>query len=198
MRLLLAGDRRALDAFFAAYFPRLYRFALRRVDGHEADCEEVVQITLVAALRGLHGWRGEATLFTWLCTLCRHEIGALHRRRGRIAAVELREADDDFDAATESLAAAERDEPLAGAERDERARRIRAVLDHLPPRYGDVLEWKYLEGLTMEEIAKRMETGVVTVQSLLARARRAFRDGMLAVEARAEVVTLDRRETPGR
>lgn len=33
-----------------------------------------MQSTLIKAMRSLSSWRGEASLFTWLCTICRHEI----------------------------------------------------------------------------------------------------------------------------
>ena len=55
-------------------------------------------------------------------------------------------------------------------------RLIQVALDNLPPRYGDVLEWKYIEGRTTREISERMDIGVEATQSLLARARRAFAD----------------------
>ena len=55
-------------------------------------------------------------------------------------------------------------------------RLIQVALDALPPRYGDVLEWKYIEGYSIKEISKRMNIGTEATQSLLARARRAFAD----------------------
>jgi RNA polymerase sigma-70 factor (ECF subfamily) len=52
---------------------------------------------------------------------------------------------------------------------------VRLVLDHLPARYGDALEWKYVEGLGVKEIARRLEVTPLAAESLLGRARRAFR-----------------------
>ena len=40
------GDAAAFDAFFKEYFPRLFRFALGRVDNDPALAEEVVQRTM--------------------------------------------------------------------------------------------------------------------------------------------------------
>ena len=50
-------------------------------------------------------------------------------------------------------------------------------MDPLPPRYGDALEWKYIHGLTVKEIAALLEVGPKAAESLLTRARQAFRDG---------------------
>ena len=49
-------------------------------------------------------------------------------------------------------------------------------LDHLPAKYADALEWKYVEGLSTKEIAARLELGSEAAESLLARARRAFKN----------------------
>jgi DNA-directed RNA polymerase specialized sigma24 family protein len=51
------------------------------------------------------------------------------------------------------------------------------VLDHLPRHYDQVLEWKYIAGLSVNEIAQRMSMTTKAAESLLSRAREAFRDG---------------------
>ena len=80
---MLAGDERAFAEFFDGYFPGLFRFALVRVGRNEDAAEEVVQATLCAAIAKLPTFRGEAALFTWMCTFCRHEISAYYRRTGK-------------------------------------------------------------------------------------------------------------------
>src|SRR5215813_7577116 len=89
---MLAGREAAFGEFFEMYFPRLFRFALRRV-GDEDAAEDVVQATLIAAIRGLRTWRGDAALFTWLCALCRREVMAFNRRTRRDDA--MRAIDDE-------------------------------------------------------------------------------------------------------
>ena len=54
---------------------------------------------------------------------------------------------------------------------------MRVTLDHIPSLYGDVLEWKYIHGLSVKEIARRIGRGPKAAESLLTRAREAFRDG---------------------
>jgi RNA polymerase sigma-70 factor (ECF subfamily) len=84
-------------------------------------------------------------------------------------------------AALESIAAPDSDDPFRGADRAELGRLVHAVLDRLPQRYGDALEWKYVEGRSVEEIGERLGIGHTAAQSLLARARVAFREGLEAV-----------------
>lgn len=177
VRRLLSGDEAAFEGFFASYFPRLYRFALPRVGRDPDVAEEVVQAALCAAIAKLGTFRGEAALFTWLCTFCRHEISAYFYRRNREApAVDLAEDHVEVRAALESLWAAADGGPEEAARRAETARRVHVALDHLPGPYADVLEWKYADDLPVATIASRLGVSLKAAESTLTRARAAFRD----------------------
>ena len=184
---MLAGDQRAFQEFFDSHFPGLYRFAMTRL-GHDADvAEEVVQSTLCKVVRKLHTYRGEASLFTWACTFCRWEISAWqskHGRRGLV--VELVEEAPEVRAALESLSALDAAGPRERLLRQEVADLVRLTLDQLPRRYGDALEWKYVEGLSVKEIAVRLDLGPKAAESLLTRARQAFREAFATLTAALE------------
>lgn len=174
VRRMRGGDERAFEEFFDAYYPRLYRFAAARVRLRDA-AEDIAQATIVLAIRKAGTWRGEAALFTWLCTLCRREIAAYCRRHDETEVTVLDDVPE-VRAQLETLAARLED-PQQQLERQDLARLVQLTLDYLPARYGDVLEWKYLQGLSMREIAERLDTTTKAVESLLTRARDAFRDG---------------------
>jgi len=187
VRRMLGGDEGAFDEFFADYFPRLFRFAVLRLRDPDA-AEDLVQNSLIAAVRHLSSWRGEATLFTWLCTICRREIAAWEKRTSRRVTVSLAEDDPGLRAALESIGAAA-EAPDAGLARADTGRIVQLVLDHLPPRYSRALEWKYLEELSVDDIAGRLQCTPKAAESLLTRARDAFRDAFAAVQAAANEVT---------
>lgn len=176
---MLAGDERAFGAFFDAHFPRLYRFALPRLAGDVSAAREVVQATLAKAMRKLATFRGEAALFTWLCQICRREIVDYLRAQQRYAQrIVLMDDRPQLRAAIEALEAPDEYDLLKGCERAETGRLIKSVLDRLPARYGDALEWKYVEGRSVEEIGAQLGIGHTAAQSLLARARNAFREAL--------------------
>ena len=77
-------------------------------------------------------------------------------------------------AAVDSIQAPE--SPERHYQRVEALRLIQVALDRLPAKYGNVLEWKYVEGHSVKEIAERLGIGTEATQSLLARAKRAFAD----------------------
>jgi RNA polymerase sigma-70 factor, ECF subfamily len=179
---MLAGDERAFSTFFDEYFPRVYRFALPRLNRDGELAKDVVQATLIKAVRGLPGFRGEAALFSWLCRICRREIAdELRVRRRQSAQVVLVEDEPEVRAALESIGSPESDDPLLKLDAVELQRLVHAVLDRLPGRYGEALEWKYIEGRSVEEIGDRLGIGTTAAQSLLARARVAFRGSVETV-----------------
>ena len=181
VRRLVRGDERAFDAFVDEYYPRLYRFAYTRVGCDEATAEDVVQSTFTNVITKIGSYRGEAALFTWLCTFCRYEIAAVWRRRGRRGSeVELVEDSPDARAALETLGVLD-ENTIARFESEELARLVWAVLDHLPISYGNPLQWKYIQGLSVREIAARLGVSAKAAESQLTRARQAFRDGFAAV-----------------
>jgi len=177
VKQLLAGDERAFDRFFDENFGRLYRFALIRLSDDADAAREVAQITLSKAVRKLHAYRAEAALFTWLCAICRNETSDWLARQGRYRDhIVLTEDFAEVRAAVESISAPQQQSPESHYKRVELLRLIQVALDALPPRYGDVLEWKYIEGYSVMEISNRMGIGTEATQSLLARARKAFAD----------------------
>ena len=163
---MLAGDEAAMEELADGYFPGLYRFALARLGGDTELAREVVQTTVCKALSKLETFRGEAPLLAWLCACCRNEIRMSFRAKKRLRTVELEED-----------LACEGDLPEGALARKEEVRRVHAVLDLLPPRYARALEWKYVERLSVREIAERLRLGAKAAESLLTRARQAFREG---------------------
>ena len=175
-RRLRTGDDSAFEEFFAEYFPRVYRFARVRLGGDDEAAEEVAQTTLIRALAKVGTYRGEAALFTWLCAFARHEISAWFERTGKAPRVSLADDSAETRAVLDALAALSRDDPEQEYQRRELSRLVHAALDHLPVKYSDALVWKYLEGRPVEEIGRRLGLGYKAAESLLTRARQAFRE----------------------
>lgn len=176
-----AGDQGAFDEFFKEYFPRLFRFTLTRVDNSEELAEEIVQRTMCIVVRKMGSFRGEALLFTWLCQICRNETSAVFRDRK----LELREDVSIEDhpavqAALESIAADD-GRPESAQRRDEIANFVRVTLEHLPVNYASALEMKYVQGCSVRDIASYLSIGEKAAESILSRARLAFRERFRAI-----------------
>ena len=174
-RSLVTGDEKMFNQFFEQFFPRLYRFAFSRLSD-ESIVEDVVQSTLMNAMRGMKNYRGEASMFTWLCQICRNEIATIYRKQGK-SVLTVTADDDAIRPILESLES-ESATPEQHYLDLEAGKLLAEVLDFLPGNYGVALEWKYVLGLSVAEIANRLELTELATQSLLARARTSFRNAL--------------------
>jgi RNA polymerase sigma-70 factor (ECF subfamily) len=171
-----AGDQAAFDAFFAAYAPRLAAFVARRSSLDRAGIEDMVQASLIKAIRNLESFRGEASLFTWLCTISRRELASLHRKMQRQPVHESADGDTATRDRLLELRVPSDKEPPDELELEVRQAAVAKALNSLPERYARVLEWKYGDGFSVEEIAGMLGLTPIAVQSLLARARKEFKE----------------------
>jgi len=171
------GDSDAFETFFREYFPRLFRFTLTRVNGDEELAEEIVQRTMCRVVGKMGTYRGEAQLFTWLCQICRSEMSTVFRQRGkhenRTLAIEDHPA---VRAALESISI-DADTPERTHNQEELARFVRLTLEYLPAKYATALEMKYIRGSSVEEIGEHLDISTKAAESVLTRAREAFKEG---------------------
>ncbi|WP_395373924.1 RNA polymerase sigma factor [Marinicella sp. W31] len=171
---IVQGDEKAFRHFFDYYFPRLFRFTFSRLDGDEELTKDIVQETMMRAITHMKTYRGEATLLSWLCQISRNLIYAHFKKENKQQVIhigdhsEIQEIMDNI-----------KDEILQKPEKvysnDTLRELIFSTLDHLPHGYGDLLELKYLDHLSVEEIASQLDTSAASIQSKLARAREAFK-----------------------
>ncbi len=178
---MLAGEELAFDEFFEDYFPRLYRFVLPRLRHNHDLAEDIVQETLCIAVTKMKTYRAEAALFTWLCTICRRQISAYFKKHSREDTFALPEDVPETRASLESLSRILSEEPESQILRDEVSRLVQVTLDFLPRWYASALEMKYLKDLPVKEIALRLNLGPKAAESLLTRARQAFREGFTSL-----------------
>jgi RNA polymerase sigma-70 factor (ECF subfamily) len=175
IRRAAGGDRAAFDVLVARHQAAVYRF-LRSLGAGETDAEEALQETFLAAWRGAEGFRGDATLRSWLLTIARHTAFRLRRRRAGQPPVF--ESLDDLGArAGWGEANPPRWEDRL-ADHDLLARALAA----LSPEDREVLVLRELEGLSTEETAMTMGLKVATTRTRLHRARLS-----LAARVRAEL-----------
>jgi len=176
-RRVANGDSRAFEAFFSEYFPRLFRFTLVRVGGDADLAEEIVQRTMCQVVRKMGSYRGEAILFTWLCQICRNEMAATFKLE-RLQGSQVVPLDDHpaIRAALESISI-DADSPEKAQNREELAQFVHTTLQYLPTKYATALELKYIRGCSVDEIGEQLNISTKAAESVLSRARAAFKEG---------------------
>lgn len=178
------GDQRAFDEFFDTYAERLAAFAARRTSLDAAALEDVVQLTMINAIRGLPGFRGGAALFTWLCQICRNQLADVARKAARQPRVQsLDELSETRSAEVVELT--DFRDPLDECASDSSRQAVRRVVNSLPASYARILELRFGDDLTVPEIARVLELTEDAAESRLVRARQAFREAWRAEDATA-------------
>lgn len=180
----IAGNREAIAALAAAAVTPLYRFCYYRVGKDRDVCEDVVQEALLSAIAHLDRYdpqRCENNIFPWLTGLARNAIRKAMARRPAAMALEavwLR-----MDRELLSLYGAVETEPLTDEliARSETRDMVNATMSQLPPNYGRALEAKYVHNRTVGEMALAFGQTAKAVESLLTRARKAFRQTFIAL-----------------
>jgi RNA polymerase sigma-70 factor (ECF subfamily) len=158
-----AGNAVAVRALLDGYGAALYGFLYARVGGHAPVAEDLLQETLIEAVRSAATFRGESSLKTWLCAIARRRLSRHYEAERKAAVVRagLRAVPDNA-ADADSRGVERRDE-------------ITRALGALPALHRQVLVRKYLDDRSVEEIAKELGRSRVQVQSLLQRARAGLR-----------------------
>ena len=169
---VLAGDERAWQTWYDESFQGLYAYVWWRCAGLRDLADEVVQETWLTAVRRVRDFDPERGCFTgWLCGIA---ANVLHNQLRRMARRRLPPCPATTPAA----------EPAdAAIEQREQAESIARALAELPERYEAVLRAKYLDGQSMAEIAAAWDETPKAVESLLTRARQAFREAYLRRES---------------
>lgn len=174
----LAGEPHAVKLLADAALGPLYSFCLYRVGRDRATCEDVVQETLLRALRELAKYdpvRSGGQIFGWLTGLARNEM---RRIRGKSrAALSLDALWERMDSELLDVYRRLDESPLADEvlERNETRDMVNATMSQLPPHYREALEAKYVAGHSVRDIASTLGLSEKAAESQLGRARQAFR-----------------------
>jgi RNA polymerase sigma-70 factor (ECF subfamily) len=177
-----AGDVEAIESLYAAHVDGLYAFVFYRVGRDPALAEDVVQETFLRALDDARSYDPErGSLRAWLCTSSRNVIRKQLRAHRR--ADELQRTWDRIDATLSQVFAALDSKPLSDEvlAREETRDLVNMTIANLPEEYRNALEGKYVHGESLREIAGRLRVSEDAAKSLLARARRAFKETFLTL-----------------
>lgn len=160
------GDRHALERLVGRHLVRVERFARKLCGPGSPDVDDVTQDTFVSVVRTLRGFRGEASVPTWLYTLARSHC--IKRRRLHAGEPRNKEALDTPAARDLTSPELAPDERVAVREVE---RVLGAAMAALSRDHRQVLLLRDVEGRTAPEVAHHLGIDVGAVKSRLHRAR---------------------------
>lgn len=159
-----AGNREAMTILYERYMPSIWRYAFSRLVGDDAAARDVVSETFLAVLQSLsRPGAAPDDVAKWLSGVARHKL-ADHWRR---SAAQVTEQDVELP---------ERQvDPAEAMDALELRQTVGQAMDRMDDQQRFALEWKYLDGLTVREIAGRLGRTEKAIEGILNRARVAFR-----------------------
>lgn len=162
LQRLQSGEAQAYTDLVTRYAPGLHRLA-HGLTGSAADAEDVVQQAMIAVMEGIHRFRRDASLKTWMSRIVVFQASKLRRSKK----VRKAEAIDNHEVASDRRTP----QQLAEQRAD-----VMAMLDTLSKDYREVLVLRELQGLSYQEIAQALDVPQGTVESRLFRARLALKE----------------------
>jgi len=179
LNFIVPGERLEAAELHAHHLDDVFRYVSRRVPQRE-EAEDITAETFAAAFEALPKFRGHCEPRLWLLGIARRKIadaGRRTKRRPETLASEFSQHSIHADVIASELASA-RDEPVAVLSQDEANRRVRELMAQLKEEQREALLLKYVEGLSINEIAVVMGRSPAATNSLLQRARATvFRHG---------------------
>jgi RNA polymerase sigma-70 factor, ECF subfamily len=170
---LRAGQATAFAVLMRRNNQRLYRLA-RGILRDDGEAEEAVQEGYLRAFTHLDGFKGDASLATWLARIVLNEaLARLRRRRPTVAIDGMAEALAEHDTVP-ALAQPEPSPEQALAQREIR-RAIERAVDALPPAFRSVFILRSVEQMSITETAACLGIPGETVKTRLHRANRLLR-----------------------
>lgn len=162
-RAVLAGDEAAWRTWYDETFEAVRRFVAWRMRGFPDGCDEVLQETWLVTVRRIREFDPQRGAFLdWVRGIARHVLKNHIRKHPAKCVTVLPDEVVRKESAEADLIA--------------RSERIVAVLQILPGRYAAVLREKYLEQRSVADIAMSWNETTKAIESLLTRARLAFRE----------------------
>jgi RNA polymerase sigma-70 factor, ECF subfamily len=158
---LLAGlrqyDEASWEQLYAQYAARLQSYIVRQI-GNSYDAEDIVQETMLAAMRGMPRYQAQAQIYTWLCGIAKHKIADHYRSRAasdrlswEVAVAE--KADDSW---------------------------VHEAISYLPADQRQALQLFHFSGYSIDEVASQCGRSYKATESLLGRARHRLRVTLIA------------------
>jgi RNA polymerase sigma-70 factor (ECF subfamily) len=167
---ILAGSREHFEMLYESYFPRVYRFALKRL-GDPAEAEDVTQEVFFTVFNALENFEGKSTLLVWIFGITRNTVN----RRFRKARPYLVSLDD------EGAAAASAATPSSDRVVDARRAldRCGAVIENeLTPLQRRIFHLKHLRRQPIRSIATALGKSEDAIKANLYRMRRSIFDAV--------------------
>ncbi|TXC81544.1 sigma-70 family RNA polymerase sigma factor [Luteibaculum oceani] len=163
------SDEQAFAEIFARYKGYVFHLVLQMIRDHDIAEDLLIEI-FTKAFSKLHTFQPRSSFSSWLATIAKnHTLDYLRKKRPKKVSLDAA-LDTDDDAPFLEL----KDEnPIAIDQMiiKERNNKLRRIVETLKPKYRTLIELRYYQELSYDEIAQKLNIPLGTVKAQLFRAR---------------------------
>jgi len=166
----LNGNQTAYAELMNKYRESIYFMMLKMVR-KEDDAEDLTIEAFGKAFNRLHQYSPSYAFSTWLFKIASNNaIDFIRKKRIKVTSMDSAYTNSDGENVSIDVESSERD-PEEVTIHLEKVKHMREIVKTLKPRYRDLIEKRYFEELSYEEIAQDMDLPLGTVKAQLFRAR---------------------------
>lgn len=169
--------QKAIDGDQAAYAELMHRyrdsiyFMLLKMVNNKDDADDLTIEAFGKAFKRLEQYTPNYAFSTWLFKIASNNcIDFIRKQRMKLYSIDKGITDDDGAEISIDLKSEERN-PEQEAIRQQKIQLMRQVVEQLKPRYRQLVELRYFEEYSYEEISEQLDLPLGTVKAQLFRAR---------------------------
>ncbi|MGL4596781.1 MAG: RNA polymerase sigma factor [Bacteroidia bacterium] len=164
------GDQKAYAELMGRYRDSVYFMLLKMVNNKD-DAEDLTIEAFGKAFKRLHQYTPNYAFSTWLFRIATNNcIDFIRRKRKNTFSIDQPFEDDEGGEMTMDLRSDALD-PEQNVMKKQKVMMLRELVEKLKPRYRTLIEMRYFQELSYEEIADQLELPLGTVKAQLFRAR---------------------------
>ena len=164
------GDQAAFAKIMSRYRDSVFFMVLKMVHNRD-DAEDLTMVAFSKAFHNLQNYSADYAFSTWLFRIATNNcIDHIRKKKLQNTSIDQGVATEDG----ESAPIAVKDKELTPDEsmmKEQRAIKIRTLIQDLSPKYKQLIELRYFEELSYEEIADKTDLPLGTVKAQLFRAK---------------------------
>jgi len=164
------NDSKAYETLLKKYRKSVYYMLLKMVNNSD-DAEDLTQEAFAKAFNSLQKFDSKYAFSTWLFRIATNNcIDFIRKKRIQTVSIDTTYANDDGDSMTFDI----RDTALSPDEimlKKQRKEYLKKAVDRLPAKYKRLVELRYFQEFSYDEVATELELPLGTVKAQLFRAR---------------------------
>ncbi|WP_373493220.1 RNA polymerase sigma factor [Aquiflexum sp.] len=169
-KAVIDKDQQAFAMLMKRYKKAVYFMILKMIRDAD-DAEDLTMEAFAKAFRNLHKFKKDYTFSTWLFRIATNNtIDFIRKKKLKTMSLNTTMSDDGGNAVTIDVEDDDNN-PQDEYIRTQRIEMVRIFVDKLPAKYRKLVQLRYFDELSYEEIAQELEKPLGTVKAQLHRSR---------------------------